>query len=328
MLDGAVEAARLIDDDLGVAWGLFNRAAVALHAGDLDAALDIGARERRAQRGVGQGPDRRPGRGLARHGAARGRRAQRCGRAHAALGRRVAVGGPRGLAGALPRAPGPRASRRSATSRPLGGVAAHAEAWAQHVGLPFAAALADRAVAHIRWPRATPPRRRTTRWRPWPRRRRPARSSTPTVARVAGGPRAARSRAPEEALAEVVRAAEAFARYGARRHLRGRRAGAAPAGQPGPAPAAPGRRRRPASASLTAREREIATLDRRPADQPRDRRAPVPQREDDRDAPAQRLPEAGRDLARRGGARHRALSAWNAGLSASYSEANSGSSAW
>src|SRR4029453_8883870 len=44
ILDGAVEAARLIDDDLGVAWGLFNRAAVALHEGNLDGAVDM-ARE-------------------------------------------------------------------------------------------------------------------------------------------------------------------------------------------------------------------------------------------------------------------------------------------
>ncbi|HEV8152165.1 MAG TPA: AAA family ATPase [Solirubrobacteraceae bacterium] len=258
VLDGAVEAARLIDDDLGVAWGLFNRAAVALHEGNLDGAVDMARESVELSEASDKGMIAALGEvwlgmALLEAGDARGAvdHMQRPGgeslseipggwrvlyhehllRAHLALGDLDAA-------------------RR---------IQAHAEVWARHVGLPFAAALADRASAHLRLAEGDPAAAAELALASAAKADSAGAHLDGHLARVLAGRALREAGRAEQALEEVTRAAEAFAAYGARRHLAAadqelRRLGSR---------VHRGQRRAGAAggfASLTAREREIAAL--------------------------------------------------------------------
>ena len=174
VLDGAIAAARLVDNVQGLAWNLFNRSYAAYAAGDIELALDTAEEAFELSQELDEGP-------VPAHAAVAlayalfetgdcgaGRRAAR----HEG-GRRRAPADRRRLAGPLPRAadalsPGGRADARTPSAPP-------------------------------RQPRRAP-RPWACRWPPrWPAVRQPHWSSTPETPVVA----AARARAAADALEEI-----------------------------------------------------------------------------------------------------------------------------
>ena len=297
LLDGAVDAARLLGDDQGVAWTLFNRAAVALQCGDLDEALEL-ARESVELSSRGE-----PGLILFLGEQFVGMALLEAGRPLRAIEHQLRAGGeelsliPGGwrsfyleaLCRARLEARDVEAARRSAT---------HCQAWADHVGLPLAACMAARARARIALTDGDAEGA--------------ARLALESVTHAeAAGARveAALSRVMAGRALGAAGDRDGRCRSSARPPSSSR--SSAPAGpSTGPsrscgAPAArcraaPGRARTGTGRVAQRAGGGDRRADRRAAHQPADRRAAVPEREDGRVAPAQRLPQAGRGLPGRG----------------------------
>ena len=304
LLEGAVEAARLLDDDQGVAWTLFNHAAALTLVGDLDRALTC-ARES-VELTVGHEPGLITGHAEVWMGMTlleAGEPARAIEHLLSAGGELVELipGGWRAvyleaLVQARVDTGDIEGARRSGE---------HCRAVAEHVGLPLAACMAARARARLELARGDAATAAAS-----------ALASVEQAESAGALIEAARSRTlagrafadagdRDRAVADLTRAAEDLGRFGARRYFQAaerelRRVGGHVSRRSAPRPKGDG-----LDALTRARGGDRAP-DARPPHQPRDRGTAVPQREDDRDAHAQRLPQARRGVARRGRRRDRA----------------------
>ena len=158
VFEGATEAARLSGNAQALGWNLLNASMVARVQGDLDRAISA-ARESVASPAVrtsGSSP-----------ATAASRSAARCSTTGSPSGRstswsrppgRGPAGHPRRLAGLLPRAADPRLARPR-PSRGRGALRRRGRRAADHVGLPLARSMADRAAAVVALHGRRPPRR-------------------------------------------------------------------------------------------------------------------------------------------------------------------------
>ena len=307
LLDGGIEASRLLGNTHALVWSLSGRSGVALAMGDVELALAT------AQEGVDLSQDLDEGFHSAEAAVDLAAALFEKGQPEPAVellldsagGEELVfiAGSRRALASSCSRAAGSRstsASRRGARGRRRRGVG-------RAVQLPLARAWAERAAAEGR-----PARRRR-------------RAGSRASARVSRSGRRGRSagrggavtdgrRPGARQAGEHERAAHrATARGGGARGPRGRCATGtrrnASCGKLGQRIHRRTRRARPtapASSRLTRARARGGSARRRPQDESRDRRRAVPQPEDRRDPPAQHLPQGRRLLTRRAGARRRA----------------------
>jgi DNA-binding CsgD family transcriptional regulator len=259
LLDGALEAARLLDDDQGLAWTLFNRSFAALALGDVDGALDT-AREA-AERSAGI----EPGLVTAWTGVALARALMESGNGESAIDVMLTSAGgetlcliPGGwrvmclenLVRARLDVGQVDAARRSAE---LG------EAWAVHVGLPFARAMADRAWARIELAAGNPAAAAERALASVTEAESAGARVEAALARTVAGQALAACGERERAVKQLTRAADDLGRYGAGRYRQAadhelRRLGETVRRTRGPRAASTG------PGSLSEREREIARL--------------------------------------------------------------------
>ena len=147
--------------------------------------------------------------------------------------------------------------------------------------------------------RATPQRaRRTGAERGSGARRRSGTPSTPRRRGCSPDERSPQAGERDRAAAELERAAAAFESFGSHRYRR-RPSGSSGSSDADPPAHAPGQGRRIRRRLAHRARAPDRTTRRRPQDQPRDRSRALPQPEDGRDPPAQHVPQARRRLARR-----------------------------
>ncbi len=306
MLDGAIAAARLVDNPQGLAWNLFNRSYAAFAAGDIDLALATAKEAFDLAQQLDPGP-------VPAHAAVALAYA-RLETGHAERSAELLVefaggnelrligGGWRARYLELLTRSFLAAGRRDEAEH----AAAAAQACAEAVGLPMARAMAALAAAALDLDGGQPSAAAER-----------ALSAAAALEEVGNVFDAATSRLlAGRALAEAARArsgrGRARARSGGVRVLRlaplptAGRTGAPEARTLDPPAHAPGQGRWIGRRLAHRARAPDRTTRRRPQDQSSDRGRALPQLEDRRNPPAQHLPQARRRIARRSGARRRA----------------------
>ena len=300
VFDGATEAARLIDSAQGVAWSLFNLSFAALAAGDVDQAYATAEEARELARELDSAM-------IAGHAAwaAAAALMERGKAGEAAQLMLEETGGPeltavpggwRAVALELLTRALLTAGRRPEAERS----AAAARACADAVGLPMAAAMADLCDALLHLDGDDPAAAVDPALRAAAALEEVGNTHYAALARLRGGHALRLSGRREGRGRRAAAGRGRLRRPRLSAQTRGGRAGVAPARPSHPAPhTGPRRRGRRLADGARAGGRPPGG---RPADQRRDRGIAVPQHQDGRDAPAQRLPQARRVVADRGGA--------------------------
>jgi ATP/maltotriose-dependent transcriptional regulator MalT len=260
LVDGIVEAARLSDNALGLAWGLLNRGYISLASGDIDNAL------RESEEAVALTRDMEPGVVSAWAGGVHGAALTDAGQHERAIELMVRSGG----GDELPRVPGPfRANFLEILTRALLASGRLAEAdraavcarrRAELFGLNVSTAVAERATAAVAL--ASGDAAAAAEW---------ARGSAERADRAGARVEAAVSRTlagraliaagePERAVAELERAAEELDACGARRHREAAERELRRLGRGVHRRSAPGKQGATGLESLTGRELEVTEL--------------------------------------------------------------------